>query len=79
MPCGHPARNRKRADRRRDALTAAPAETWPVTIEEVAARWHCGVRWLKDIAREAGCGRRAGKAIILFEDDYLALKGSLPW
>jgi hypothetical protein len=38
---------------------------WPVRIEDIAESWGCGVRWLKDLAKKNGCGRRAGKAILV--------------
>ena len=54
------------------------ADEWPITIEEAARRFHCGVRWLKAHASKHGIGRRAGKAIIFTEAEFGALYESLP-
>ena len=51
---------------------------WPLTAEQIAERWSCTPRWLKELARSNGCGRRAVKRLIFFHDDYEQLKAALP-
>jgi hypothetical protein len=51
-------------------MTSLADIEWPVTVEQIADRWGGGPRWLKEVARGSGCGRRAGKRLIFFEADY---------
>jgi len=59
-------------------MNDASPPAWPITIEEIASRWHCGVRWLKLHAKSVGLGRRAGRRILFGEDEYNSLYQSLP-
>ena len=61
-------------------LTVAPedGQSWPITAEQIAERWHCGVRKVKRLAKANGIGRRSSRTLLFNRDEYEQLYESLP-
>lgn len=51
---------------------------FPLTLDQVTQRLHCGLTWLRAHLKKHPHYRWAGRRMVFFEEDYKALVASLP-